>query len=373
MVEVHRDWNGIVVVQSFFLAFIGAYSAVTLAEQHRIAATLKAKFFNQQSYLVLMSFAIGGAAIWCMHFVGMQADTLFYYDETDTRRELEESYVVGLTIVSLVACIVCVFVGLLISTRDKMFVRDRAEIFKIIIEEAKNDSLEKIRNKNYLRYVALFRDIGPLVVGGIITGCGVCIMHYVGMTAMVANVSFQFHPGIVFASVVIAVVAATAAYWILFRLLALYPNIEALRIASSIIMAVAVNGMHYTGMAAVSYTLNDNPDRGHIFQYTINREDAVAVAILSSLSFNWLVGACVQADLRGWYLYLRPQLKSARKMLSSLHERYKDDYALSQFQMKDTQMCSSFENVPHEYSAHSLNEAKVHAEEQCSKIADSKA
>lgn len=42
-------------------------------------------------------------------------------------------------------------------------------------------------------------------------------------------------------------IAATAAYWILFRLLALYPRMEALRFVSACVAALAVNGMHYTG------------------------------------------------------------------------------------------------------------------------------
>jgi NO-binding membrane sensor protein with MHYT domain len=68
------------------------------------------------------------------------------------------------------------------------------------------------------------------------------------MEAMVIeHCKMTWNVGIVAASAIIAVVAATVAFWILFRLLALYPHYEILRIAGAVVAAVAVNGMHYTG------------------------------------------------------------------------------------------------------------------------------
>ncbi len=53
--------------------------------------------------------------------------------------------------------------------------------------------------------------------------------------------------GIIASSIVIALVASTAAFWILFRLLSLYPQKEVLRLGSAAIMTIAVCGMHYVG------------------------------------------------------------------------------------------------------------------------------
>ena len=60
-----------------------------------------------------------------------------------------------------------------------------------------------------------------------------------------------YNYGIVAASVLIALIACTAAFWILYRLLSLYPHMETLRIASAVVMTIAVCGMHYTGMIAL--------------------------------------------------------------------------------------------------------------------------
>ncbi len=72
-------------------------------------------------------------------------------------------------------------------------------------------------------------------------------MHYLGMWAMSFEGHIVWDEGVIASSIVIALVASTAAFWILFRLLSLYPHMEILRIASSLVMALAVCGMHYTG------------------------------------------------------------------------------------------------------------------------------
>ncbi len=86
----------------------------------------------------------------------------------------------------------------------------------------------------------------PLLIGGLILGLGVASMHYIGMAAIRVPDSVSYNPGLVVASVVIAVIAGIAALWAALRLDSLFSTFVA-----SLIMGVAVNGMHYTGMAAL--------------------------------------------------------------------------------------------------------------------------
>jgi NO-binding membrane sensor protein with MHYT domain len=86
----------------------------------------------------------------------------------------------------------------------------------------------------------------PLLTGGLILGLGVASMHYIGMMAIRVPDSLSYNPGLVAASVVIAVIAGIAALWAALRLDSLFSTVVA-----SLIMGVAVNGMHYTGMAAL--------------------------------------------------------------------------------------------------------------------------
>jgi NO-binding membrane sensor protein with MHYT domain len=92
---------------------------------------------------------------------------------------------------------------------------------------------------------------GTLATAGVITGLGVAAMHYIGMAAMRLDGDIRYDPATVAVSVVIAVVAATAALWASVSVHGFLPSLGA-----SLIMGVAVSGMHYTGMAAVSVHLH---------------------------------------------------------------------------------------------------------------------
>jgi len=73
----------------------------------------------------------------------------------------------------------------------------------------------------------------------------VAAMHYVGISAMRMPAVFMWNLPMVVLSVLIAVIAASAALWLAFN-----TQNEFQRAAAAILMAVAVCGMHYTGVAA---------------------------------------------------------------------------------------------------------------------------
>jgi NO-binding membrane sensor protein with MHYT domain len=85
----------------------------------------------------------------------------------------------------------------------------------------------------------------PLLLGGLIIGCGVASMHYIGMAAMRMPDSMSYNTPLFVLSVIIAVVAGTAALWAALRLTSVWSTL-----AASLIMGVAVSGMQNPGMAA---------------------------------------------------------------------------------------------------------------------------
>jgi NO-binding membrane sensor protein with MHYT domain len=85
-----------------------------------------------------------------------------------------------------------------------------------------------------------------LVAGGVIIGVGVAAMHYMGMAAMSMTDSMSYDMPLLALSVVIAIVAGTAALWAGTRVSRMRATVGA-----ALIMGVAVSGMHYTGMAAL--------------------------------------------------------------------------------------------------------------------------
>lgn len=163
---------------------------------------------NRQSWkagwLALGATSIG-SGIWTMHFIAMIG---FQVEETRI------GYDVGLTLLSLAVAIVVVGIG----------------VFAVGYRGA---------------------SVGTLSTAGIVTGLGVAAMHYLGMSALKLNADIEYRTSTVVLSVLIAIVAATAALWAAVSIRGFLPSLGA-----SLVMGVAVSGMHYTAMAAVSVHLH---------------------------------------------------------------------------------------------------------------------
>jgi PAS domain S-box-containing protein len=91
-------------------------------------------------------------------------------------------------------------------------------------------------------------NIRRIVAAGCFMGLGVAAMHYVGMSAMRISAQIHYEPSLFITSIVIAVVAASAALWLALTVEAWWH-----KLASALVMGVAISGMHFTGMAAARY------------------------------------------------------------------------------------------------------------------------
>ncbi|MEU0140061.1 MHYT domain-containing protein [Streptomyces albidoflavus] len=107
-------------------------------------------------------------------------------------------------------------------------------------------------------FIVGYRGTRPaaLATAGLVTGLGVAAMHYIGMYSMSLRGEFAYDPVLVVLSVLIAVVAATAALWAAMTVRGFLPSLGA-----SAIMGVAVTGMHYTGMSAMTVHLDGHASR----------------------------------------------------------------------------------------------------------------
>lgn len=127
-----------------------------------------------------------------------------------------------------------------------------------------------------------------LFTGGTITGLGVASMHYLGMAGMEFDGTFEYNTLTVAASVVIAVVAATAALWAAGQVRGFLWSVGA-----SLVMGLAVSGMHYTGMAALSVHLHGtggSPPGGE------SPAALLAPMLIGPLAFLLLAGVVVLRD-----------------------------------------------------------------------------
>src|SRR5690348_4407564 len=83
--------------------------------------------------------------------------------------------------------------------------------------------------------------------GAIAMGIGIWAMHFKGMLALCLPVPVEYHWPTVLASLVVAILASAFALYVSSR--RKMGMVEAL--AGSVIMGVAIAGMHYIGMAAM--------------------------------------------------------------------------------------------------------------------------
>jgi diguanylate cyclase (GGDEF)-like protein len=98
---------------------------------------------------------------------------------------------------------------------------------------------------------------GRLTVGALIMGAGISAMHYLGMTALQVVPMIQYEPGLVAASVAIAIGASFVALWLFTHLGTQHTwRARATRVGAAFLMGLAVSGMHYTGMAASRFAAN---------------------------------------------------------------------------------------------------------------------
>ncbi|WP_406841818.1 MHYT domain-containing protein (plasmid) [Streptomyces sp. AHU1] len=175
-----------------------------------------------RSLLVERSFKAGwlalgavalGCGIWAMHFIAMIG---FHVEEVSI------NYDVPLTLLSLAVAIAVVSLGV---------------------------------------FIVGYLGAGRISLGlaGVTMGLGVAGMHYIGMASMRFHGTLQYQPLVVTASVVIAVAAATAALWAAVTIRGFLPSLGA-----SLVMGVAVSGMHYTAMMGLTVHLHeqDTPDLG---------------------------------------------------------------------------------------------------------------
>ncbi|MEU0781998.1 MHYT domain-containing protein [Streptomyces sp. NPDC006173] len=191
----HAAFGWLTPVLSYVMASIGAALGLRCAVR-----ALGSTGSSRRNWLLAAASAIG-TGIWTMHFVAMLG---FGVTGTEIR------YNVPLTVLSLLVAMAFVGVGLFAVG----YGRDRRRAF---------------------------------VIGGLTTGLGVASMHYLGMAALRLHGQVHYDPALVGLSVLLAVLAATAALWA-----ALSIRSPVAVTAASLVMGGAVSSMHYTGMMAVS-------------------------------------------------------------------------------------------------------------------------
>jgi len=204
------------VALSVFISILASYAALDLGG--RVTASRGAV---QLTWLTGGSLAMG-MGIWSMHYIGMLAYSL----------PVTVHYHWPTVLLSLVAAILASAVALFVVSRNKM---------------------------------------GPMStgIGGLLMGSGIASMHYVGMEAMRLPAMCRYTVWIVILSVILAILISLVALWLTFHLRSQIKSTGQRKLASAVLMGLAIPVMHYTAMAAVTFSpLPGSVDLSHAVEIT---------------------------------------------------------------------------------------------------------
>src|SRR6202795_4359085 len=200
------SYNYSLVALSVLIAMFASYAALDLAG--RVTA---AGGWTRAVWLLGGAGAMG-TGIWSMHYIGMLAFIL----------PIPVAYHWPTVLLSLLAAILASAIALYEVSRQKM-------------------------------------GASRAVAGSVLMGAGIASMHYIGMAAMRLAAMCQFNSFVVVLSVVFAVLISLAALWITFHFRDEKMGIGRKKLAGAVVMGTAIPVMHYTGMAAASFTPSGKP------------------------------------------------------------------------------------------------------------------
>jgi PAS domain S-box-containing protein len=200
-VNLIGSYNYALVALSVLIAMFASYAALDLA-----ARVTAAGGWTRAVWLLGGASAMG-IGIWSMHYIGMLAFIL----------PIPVAYHWPTVLLSLFAAILASVIALYVVSRQKL-------------------------------------GAARAVAGSVLMGAGIASMHYIGMAAMRLTAICQFNSFLVVLSVVFAVLISLAALWITFHFRDEKTGIGREKLAGAAVMGAAIPVMHYTGMAAASFT-----------------------------------------------------------------------------------------------------------------------
>lgn len=200
---ITAEYNVPLVMLSVAIAIFSSYTALSLASRLQSA---KGKL--RRVWLSAGAFSLG-FGIWSMHFIAMLAFHL----------SIEVSYNILLVALSIILAVLASGIAFYIVSKG----------------------LTKRRH---------------MLIGAFFIGLGIVAMHYIGMDAMQMEATIVYNQFLLITSFVIAFLTSWVALYLLFYFQkdSTRFSLRVRKVISSIIMGVAISGMHYTGMAAADFT-----------------------------------------------------------------------------------------------------------------------
>lgn len=199
---LHVSWDPVLIGISFLVAFIAAFVSLDSVGKVAISVRRESTFWRLSGGITL------GMGIWSMHFIGMLA----------MKMSMPLNYHLPLTALSFAIALIAASLAIHIAISGI--------------------PLSRIR----------------LLAATTVLSMGMVAMHYVGMAAIVGHGAIVWNQGLVALSVIIAVAASGLGLRLAFTPRQTTHQALINRLAASLIVALAISAMHYTGMSAATFS-----------------------------------------------------------------------------------------------------------------------
>jgi two-component system cell cycle sensor histidine kinase/response regulator CckA len=128
------------------------------------------------------------------------------------------------------------------------------------------------------------------VVGSVVMGAGIAAVHLIGMESIRSAATRHSDGRLVGLSIALAVVISFVAYRLAFLAGDEKKGAGLRKIASAAVMGFAILAMHYTGMAAASFTADGMvPDMSHAMRFTMLGAAGITIVTIVILSLVLLI------------------------------------------------------------------------------------
>src|SRR5699024_9587230 len=199
------EYNSWLVVLSIVISIVTSFASLNIATRLSHVVLRKKRVFWLIAGAIVM-----GNGIWAFHFIGMLAYHI----------PIQIEYNPVLTIASMLFSISASFIAYYLTMMS---------------------------GRKHFR----------ILLGGLFLGSGIILMHYVGMAAMTSHAILSYDPLYVILSIVIALIASYIALYLFIRY-----NKEKITFLNKLlfasIMGIAFSGMHYTGMYAARFHIEED-------------------------------------------------------------------------------------------------------------------
>jgi len=265
------SYNAVLVIVSIAVACFASYAGLLISERIKAVETARARWVWLGNGAVAM-----GLGVWAMHFIGMLA----------FRLPVPVAYDFGITLASAVPAILASAVAL----------------FEMGSDQA--------RNRRYL-------------FAGVILGAGIGVMHYTGMMAMRLNADMQYDPGLFALSILVAVGLGITAFYVhdLSDMLSALKNKNTARAVGSVLMGLAIGGMHYTAMSATYFfpVADQGPEQMVIGSFWLSVGVAAITTFIILLA---VIAAMVDRRLRSAVQFVRITRKRLVEAVESISDGF---------------------------------------------------